>query len=216
MPRKRKRPRRNESGTTESYSPECVEQFYRTVFFEALDLLVNGIKDRFNQLGYKVYSSLEALLVKSSNGKKCDEELQFVKDFYKDDFNTEQLSMQLQFMSCNLPQLLQEDAFHDFSSMIGFLREFSGSQRSLIPEVCRFTSLILVMQATNTVSERSFSSLRRVKSYLRATMSQTRLNSLMVLHVHKTLTDSLSLIDIGNDFVKDSNHIFEKFSLNDN
>ena len=73
------------------------------------------------------------------------------------------------------------------------------------------------MPATNAVSERSFSSLRRVKNYLRATMSQTRLNSLMVLHVHKSLTDSLSLIDIGNDFVKGSNHresIFGKFSLN--
>ena len=127
--------------------------------------------------------------------------------------------MQLQVMSCNLPQLLQEDALHDFSSVIGFLREFSDSQRSLIPEVCRFASLILVMPATNAVSERSFSSLRRVKSYLRVTMSQTRVNGLMVLHVHKTLTDSLSLIDIGNDFVKGSNHresIFGKFSLNDN
>ena len=72
------------------------------------------------------------------------------------------------------------------------------------------------MPATNTVSERFFSSLRRVKCYLRATMSQTRLNTLMVLHVHKTLTDSLSLIDIGNDFVKGSNHresILENFHL---
>ena len=47
-------------------------------------------------------------------------------------------------------------------------------------------------------------------------MSQTKVNSLMVLHVHKTLTDSLSLIDIGNDFVKGSNHresIFGNFHL---
>ena len=198
---------------------KVTHQFYRTVYFEALDLLVSSIKDRFDQPGYKVYSNLEALLVKSSNGQKCDEELQFVKDFYKDDFDTEQLSIQLQVLSCNLPQLSQQDALHDFSSVIRFLREFSDSQSSLIPEVCRFASLILVMPATNAVSERSFSSLRRVKSYLRATMSQTRLNSLMVLHVHKSLTDSLSLIDIGNDFVKGSNHresIFGKFSLNDN
>ena len=68
------------------------------------------------------------------------------------------------------------------------------------------------MPATNAVSERSFSSLHRVKSYLRVTMSQTRLNSLMVLHVHKTLTDSLSLIDIGNDLsrVQTKESIFEK------
>ena len=86
LPRKQKRPR-YESGKPESYSPESVEQFYRTVYFEALDLLVSGIKDRFDHPGYKVYSNLEALLVKSSNGQKCAEELQFVKDFYKDEFD---------------------------------------------------------------------------------------------------------------------------------
>ena len=47
------------------------------------------------------------------------------------------------------------------------------------------------MPATNAVSERSFSALRRIKSYLRANMSQERLNQSMVLHVHKHLTDPL-------------------------
>ena len=64
--------------------------------------------------------------------------------------------------------------------------------------VCKLLSLVLVMPATNAVSEHSFSCLRYLKSYLRATMSQSRLNNVMVLHVHKNLTDKLSLVDIGN------------------
>ena len=32
-------------------------------------------------------------------------------------------------------------------------------------------------------------------------MSQGHLNSLMVLHVHKDMTDELNLIDIANEFV---------------
>ena len=40
-------------------------------------------------------------------------------------------------------------------------------------------------------SERSFSALHRVNNYLRSTVSQTRLNNLMVLHVHKEHTDKL-------------------------
>ena len=47
-------------------------------------------------------------------------------------------------------------------------------------EVCVLTSLILVMPVPNAVSERSFSALRRIKSYLRATMSQERLNHIYV------------------------------------
>ena len=61
--------------------------------------------------------------------------------------------------------------------------------------------LLLVMPATNATSERSFSALRRVKTYLRSSMSQMRLNNLMVLHVHKDLTDGLDLNEIGNEFV---------------
>lgn len=81
-------------------------------------------------------------------------------------------------------------------------------------EVCKLASLILVMPATNASSERSFSALRRVKSYLRATMTQTRLNNAMVLHIHRSITDELSLIDIANDFIRESTHresLFGKF-----
>ena len=77
---------------------------------------------------------------------------------------------------------------------------------ALMSAVCKLLSLVLVMPATNAVSERSFSCLRRLKSYLRATMSQSRLNNIMVLHVHKNLTDKLSLVDIGNDFISGSSH----------
>ena len=41
------------------------------------------------------------------------------------------------------------------------------------------------MPATSATSERSFSSLRLVKSYLRTTMKQKRLNHLLLLHIHK-------------------------------
>ena len=57
--------------------------------------------------------------------------------------------------------------------------------------------LILVMAATNAVSERSFSAL---KSWLRTTTSQVRLNWCMILHVHKDKTDGLEMNRIANEF----------------
>ena len=74
--------------------------------------------------------------------------------------------------------------------------------------------LILVMPATNATSERSFSALRKVKSYLRSTMLQERLNYPMLLHVHKDRTDMLCLKSAMIDFVGDSvhrSHIFRKY-----
>ena len=63
------------------------------------------------------------------------------------------------------------------------------------------TKLILVMPATNASSERSFSMLRCMKTYLHSTMKQERLNSIMTLHIHKELTDKLELPEIANDFI---------------
>ena len=70
------------------------------------------------------------------------------------------------------------------------------------------------MPATNASSERSFSALRRLKSYLRNSMTQERLNHVMLLNVHKEKTDELILEDVARDFVNDNEHrvhIFGKF-----
>ena len=95
LPRRRKRPRRYEDGASEGDVPESVENLYRRTYYEALDFIISGIKGRFDQPGYKLYSNLKALLVKAAKNEKYDEELEFVTDFYKDDFNHDQLNMQL-------------------------------------------------------------------------------------------------------------------------
>ena len=88
----------------------------------------------------------------------------------------------------------------------------------LMSEVFIIAKLIVVMPATNAVSERSFSTLRLIKSYLRSTMTEMRLNSAMILNIHKERTDDLSLIEVANEFVVNSDHrqsIFGKFVMND-
>jgi len=42
-----------------------VKSYYRQQYFEAIDLVVNSIKDRFDQPGYRIYRNLEQLLLKS-------------------------------------------------------------------------------------------------------------------------------------------------------
>ena len=82
-----------------------------------------------------------------------------------------------------------------------YLQTLSSGMKSLISEVIRVVKLILVSAATNATSERSFSALRRVKSYLQSTMKQQRLNDIVMLHVHKDCTEKLNLVEIANDFV---------------
>ena len=60
--------------------------------------------------------------------------------------------------------------------------------------------IILVMPATNASTECAFSALRMVKSYLRTTMSNNRLNHLITC-IHKKLVKELNLKQVTNDFV---------------
>ena len=65
-------------------------------------------------------------------------------------------------------------------------------------QVCQIMQLILVMPATNATSERSFSTLRRTKTYLRSTMKQERLNNFMILHIYSEQTDAINDNEIAN------------------
>ena len=88
------------------------------------------------------------------------------------------------------------------------------AQKDLLNKVVNLMKLILVMPATNSTSKRSFSALCRVKTYLRSTMGQQSLNDLLLLHVHKEITDSLDLKEVVNNFVNSEHRlqIFGKFS----
>ena len=88
------------------------------------------------------------------------------------------------------------------SDLVAFLQKLDDAKNVLLSEVIKVVKLMLVMPATNAVSERSFSVLKRVKTYLRATTTDTRMNNLMVSHIHKSYTDNIDLIKVANEFLE--------------
>ena len=76
--------------------------------------------------------------------------------------------------------------------------------RILLSQVEKLLQLVFVMPSTNATSERSFSALRHLKSYLRTTTSQEQLNFLMPLYVHNDRMNALDLKGMLNDFVDGS------------
>ena len=56
----------------------------------------------------------------------------------------------------------------------------ASSIRKLISEAGKMVELIMAMPATNATSERSFSKSKLLKTYLRNSLTQRRLNYLMV------------------------------------
>ena len=62
------------------------------------------------------------------------------------------------------------------------------------------SEIAFTIPITTATAERSFSVLHRIKSYLRSTMSESRLNNIMLLHCHKDITDCLDLLNIAKSF----------------
>ncbi len=94
----RKIPRHFDDGSEQSF-PETVEQHYRIVYYEALDLFITCVSDRFDQPGYKTYSNVQNLLLKAAKSEDYSEELQFVQSFCGSDFNSVLLSTHLEIFS---------------------------------------------------------------------------------------------------------------------
>ena len=65
------------------------------------------------------------------------------------------------------------------------LKEKLSVYQELFPQVSKLFRLLLTMPATSATSERSFSSLHNIKTYLCTTMKQERLNHLMMVCIHK-------------------------------
>ena len=68
--------------------------------------------------------------------------------------------------------------------------------KPMFPEVLKQCSLYLVNPASTATCERNFSCLRRVKTYLRSTMTQVRLNSLLLLNVYTDDIDEVDMLQI--------------------
>ena len=96
--------------------------------------------------------------------------------------------------------LMKEGEFTCLDDIQAKMKTFSEAEKSMISEIITICNLLLVNPATSAAGERSFSSARRLKTWLRSTMTQTRFSNLTILNTHKERTDNLCLIDIANEF----------------
>jgi len=168
-----------------------------------LDTVTGCIKERFEQESYCIYSKLEQLILKGDQGDESDE----LFDLYHDDFNRDTLQVQLSTFHANY-SIKEETGIH---GVLEIVRSMSVAERNLVSELVKVIRTVLVAPATNSISERSFSAMRRVKTYLRSTMKQERLNAVMMMNVHHDLTDTLDLQSITNDFCLHRKNKFPKF-----
>ena len=119
------------------------------------------------------------------------------RSLYNDDINIDVLIHQLQLLPIILSSC-KDTSIHDIFVMV---RNMSKAKRVIISEVVTLLKLLIVVPATNAESERGFSTMRRLKNYLRSTMGDNRLDNLMVLCIHKESLGQIDMVKVFNEFV---------------
>ena len=105
LPQERRVPKRLDDGTAPGDRPPTVDH-YRSIYFQTLDVVINCIESRFDQLGYRSHSCLESLLLKAASKKNFTEDFTFVCDLYKDDLERNSLKVQLESLAINIEELI--------------------------------------------------------------------------------------------------------------
>ena len=136
-----------------------------------------------------------------------------MEDEYGDDLDILSLKAQLPLLKGLLSSDSGDRRFECFNDIYLAVKQLKEPQRCLISEVIILVKLLLVNPSTNAVGERSFSTARRLKTWLRSTMNQSRFNSLAILHIHKERTSSLDLVSVANDFVQKNDRRKMKFGV---
>ena len=141
--------------SSDYWYPETPKDRYRKFYFEFIDNVAQCIRARFELGDFNKYKCIQEVLLKAICGQNFNDDLDEVVRTYDDDFDMPQLKCQLNLLkettrSCGFNKFTIDDVSALFKNMdIG--------RRLMLNQVIKFAKLLLVLPATNAVSERSFS-----------------------------------------------------------
>jgi hypothetical protein len=183
-PRVRRQSKRIDGGSPQ-FVPANPEQYYRVEYYKIVDAAVARLTELFDQPGLDRCSYLESCLLKPSDLSQlsCYPEI-----------DIDRLSIQLNMFQMTYKVSTVKESADIFRSM-------PSEVRGLFTQVEVLIRLLLVVPASSAEAERSFSTLRRLKTWLRSTVGQRRLNHLAVLNIHSARLDAIDMTAVARDFV---------------
>ena len=188
LPRKRKIPIKLGGGGTDEFI--YVESYFRMKYIEVVDNMVEPLQRRFESRDYAMCIKGEEFVLKGGST------LELIVGF-GDDFDWKRLSLHRDMMFDIL--MSQEITIDNLAQLKDQL--LLNNRSKMFPELTKFIRLLLTLPVTSCSVERSFSALKRLKTYLRSTMLQQRLNHCVMLNIYKEDVRSMSLEPIVDEFI---------------
>jgi hypothetical protein len=199
LPRQRRPPRRLDGGAEPHQDQDCKE-FYRRIYYSTIDAALSCLKNRFQSPAFTVARNIEAAVVQALS-TDISPSLDAIVQHFGQDLEEKRLRLHLSMLrdvcSQPSPSTLSIQCIND----VVHLMQQKPEWLQLFPELAKLLRLFLTVPVTSCTAERSFSCLRRLKTFLRSTLTQKRLNHVALLHCHRERTDLIDLKQICNNFI---------------
>jgi hypothetical protein len=162
-----------------NYQTDSVESYFRSaVFIPCLDTLIQNLSDKFLNENAGILSSFQILLPGFSAIEKVDD-LHHLSPYFDDRVSESAVKAEYK-LWCEKLSGLEKDA--------GILEVLDFCDTSRFPTIKYLLSVLATLPVTTASAERSFSTLKRIKTYLRNSTGNERLSALAVLSIHRNFS----------------------------
>lgn len=165
------------------------EDYKVSLYFPVLDAMIQEFRSRFDNKNLEIMKSIQSCHPESPHFLEVNHLMTLVKLY---NLNEQSLSMECPIAKRTLKNKTMKK-INDVLLELLPLRE-------AFPELVKLLQISLTVAVTTAGCERSFSSLKRIKSYLRSTMSEERLIDLATISIERDLAARLSLDGIVDKF----------------
>uniref|UniRef100_A0A2S2QNB5 Zinc finger MYM-type protein 1 n=1 Tax=Sipha flava TaxID=143950 RepID=A0A2S2QNB5_9HEMI len=179
-------------------STESVEDYYRiNIYYKILDSIIENLKKRFSPESLSLAISIDKFMQLNYEGS-----LTFI-DYYKALLDVNKLNIKSEMtVARNCINKINNDLnIDDLKTTI---------KKEIFPNIYKMLQVALTLPVSSATCERSFSAMRRIKTWVRTSMHQERFTNLSILHIEKDVTKNIDTEFILNEFSKSSRMIVLK------
>ena len=165
VPRQRQPPKRY-TGDAVPHVAITVSDYYRPLYFELVDTTVQQLENRFHSNASLLkYQALIGECAVDRGMRRCSGQFQPVGIRTYEEIDWADLQVQIELFR-------RKRSVKSLRDAVGILKGMAPQLRGEYKKVEKLVRLLLVAPASSAEAERSFSALRRLKTWLRSTMTQ--------------------------------------------
>ena len=163
-----------------NYDTNDPETFYRqAMYLPYVDGLLQELRSRFND-HFEVAARIH-MLVPSKAVSTYPSDLQETVEFYKNDIHYDAVFDEFARWKIKWEQVQESERPENAIDAVAAIE----SQKEFYPSIYNLLKILATIPVTTASAERTFSCLRRLKTYLRSAMGEDRLSGLAHMQIHR-------------------------------